>query len=126
MIENGVRFCEIVLEDETMVNDARFKTNSDRATNRELTEKIIQDKFITFKREELIEKLEEASVAYGRISDMEQLKNHPQNNFLEIETKNGKVKVLGPGAIHDNFIPKVNKMPELDEHGKKIRTEFSS
>ena len=57
---------------------------------------------------------------YGRISDMEQLKNHPQNNFLEIETKNGKVKVLGPGAIHDNFIPEVNKMPELDEHGKKL------
>ena len=74
----------------------------------------------------LIEKLEKASIAYGRISDMEQLKNHPQNNFLEIETKNGKVKVLGPGAIHDNFIPEVNKMPELDEHGKKIRAEFSS
>jgi crotonobetainyl-CoA:carnitine CoA-transferase CaiB-like acyl-CoA transferase len=121
-----VKLCKIVLDDETMVNDTRFKTNSDRVTNRELTEKIIQDKFITFEREELIEKLEEASVAYGRISDMEQLKNHPQNNFLEIETKNGKVKVLGPGAIHDNFIPEVNKMPELDEDGKKIRTEFSS
>ena len=121
-----VKLCKIVLDDETMVNDTRFKTNSDRVANRELTEKIIQDKFITFEREELIEKLEEASVAYGRISDMEQLKNHPQNNFLEIETKNGKVKVLGPGAIHDNFIPEVKKMPELDEHGKKIRAEFSS
>ena len=121
-----VKLCKIVLDDETMVNDTRFKTNSDRVANRELTEKIIQNKFITFEREELIKKLEEASVAYGRISDMEQLKNHPQNNFLEIETKNGNVKVLGPGAIHDNFIPEVNKMPELDEHGKKIRAEFSS
>jgi len=121
-----VKLCKIVLDDETMVNDTRFKTNSDRVANRELTEKIIQNKFITFEREELIKKLEEASIAYGRISDMEQLKNHPQNNFLEIETKNGKVKVLGPGAIHDNFIPEVNKMPELDEHGEKIRTEFSS
>ncbi len=120
------KLCKIVLDDETMVNDTRFKTNSDRVANRELTEKIIQDNFITFDRENLIEKLEEARVAYGRISDMEQLKNHPQNNFLEIETKNGKVKVLGPGAIHDNFIPEVNKMPELDEHGKKIRAEFSS
>ena len=121
-----VKLCKIVLDDETMVNDTRFKTNSDRVANRELTERIIQKKFITFEREELIEKLEKASIAYGRISDMEQLKNHPQNNFLEIETKNGKVKVLGPGAIHDNFIPEVNKMPELDEHGKKIRAEFSS
>ena len=121
-----VKLCKIVLDDETMVNDTRFKTNSDRVANRELTEKIIQNKFITFEREELIKKLEEASVAYGRISDIEQLKNHPQNNFLEIETKNGNVKVLGPGAIHDNFIPEVNKMPELDEHGKKIRAEFSS
>ena len=121
-----VKLCKFVLDDEIMVNDTRFKTNSDRVANRELTEKIIQKKFITFEREELIEKLEKASIAYGRISDMEQLKNHPQNNFLEIETKNGKVKVLGPGAIHDNFIPEVNKMPELDEHGKKIRAEFSS
>ena len=121
-----VKLCKLVLDDESMVNDTRFKTNSDRVANRELTEKIIQKKFITFEREELIEKLEKASIAYGRISDMEQLKNHPQNNFLEIETKNGKVKVLGPGAIHDNFIPEVNKMPELDEHGKKIRAEFSS
>ena len=121
-----VKLCKIVLDDETMVNDIRFKTNSDRVANRELTERIIKKKFITFEREELIEKLEKASIAYGRISDMEQLKNHPQNNFLEIETKNGKVKVLGPGAIHDNFIPEVNKMPELNEHGKKIRAEFSS
>ena len=77
-----VKLCKIVLDDETMVNDTRFKTNSDRVANRELTEKIIQNKFITFEREELIKKLEEASVAYGRISDMEQLKNHPQNNRL--------------------------------------------
>ena len=118
--------CKTVLDDEFMANDNRFKTNSDRVANRELTEKFIQDKFMKFEREELIKKLEEASVAYGRISDMEQLKNHPQNNFVEIDTKNGKVKVLGPGAIHDNFIPDVNKMPELDEHGKMIRTEFSS
>ena len=120
-----VKLCKIVLGDEAIAFDDRFKTNSDRVANRELTEKMIQDKFIKFEREELISKLEEASVAYGRISDMEQLKKHPQNNFLEIETKNGLVKVLGPGAIHDNHIPKVNKMPELDEHGTMIRAEFS-
>ena len=120
-----IKLCKVVLGDEAIALDDRFKTNSNRVANRELTEKMIQDKFIKFEREELISKLEEASVAYGRISDMEQLKKHPQNNFLEIETKNGLVKVLGPGAIHDNYIPKVNKMPELDEHGKKIRAEFS-
>ena len=121
-----VNLCKIVLEDEPMAYDSKFKTNSDRVLNRELTEKIIQDKFMKFEREELISKLEQASVAYGRISDMEQLKNHPQNNFLEIDTKNGVVKVLGPGAIHDNYIPTVNKMPELNEHGEMIRAEFGS
>jgi len=45
---------------------------------------------------------------------------------LEVDTKKGVVKVLGPGAIHDNYLPKVNKMPELDEHGKLIRAEFGS
>ena len=56
---------------------------------------------------------------------MEELKNHPQNNYLEINTENGPVKMLGPGAIHDNVIPKVNNPPELDEHGEKIRAEFN-
>jgi len=121
-----VNLCKIVLEDEPMAYDSKFKTNSDRVLTRELTEKIIQDKFMKFEREDLISKLEKASVAYGRISDMEQLKNHPQNNFLEIDTKNGVVKVLGPGAIHDNYIPTVNKMPELNEHGEMIRAEFGS
>ena len=116
--------CKIVLCDETMATDKRFKMNADRVANRALTEKIIQEKFLEFEREDLIMKLEEASVAYGRISDMEQLKNHHQNNFLEINTANGNVKVLGPGAIHDNFIPNVNKMPELNEHGDMIRSEF--
>ena len=116
--------CKIVLCDETMATDKRFKMNADRVANRALTEKIIQKKFLEFKREDLIQKLEEASVAYGRISDMEQLKNHPQNNYIEIGTKNGDVKVLGPGAVHDNFIPTVNKMPELNEHGDIIRSEF--
>ena len=116
--------CKIVLCDETMATDKRFKMNADRVANRALTEKIIQEKFLEFEREDLIMKLEEASVAYGRISDMEQLKNHPQNNFLEINTANGNVKVLGPGAIHDNFIPNVNKMHELNEHGDVIRSEF--
>ena len=116
--------CKIVLCDEAMATDKRFKMNADRVANRELTEKIIQEKFLEFKREDLIQKLEEASVAYGRISDMEQLKNHPQNNYLEISTKNGDVKILGPGAVHDSFIPTVNKMPELNEHGDIIRSEF--
>ena len=116
--------CKIVLCDETMATDIRFKMNADRVANRDLTEKIIQEKFLEFKREDLIQKLEEASVAYGRISNMEQLKNHTQNNYLEIGTKNGDVKVLGPGAVHDNLIPTVNKMPELNEHGDIIRSEF--
>jgi crotonobetainyl-CoA:carnitine CoA-transferase CaiB-like acyl-CoA transferase len=119
-----VNFCKVVLKDQNLALDKRFDTNSNRVLNRELTEKIIQSKFLEFEREALIEKLEQASVAYGRISDMEQLKNHPQNNFLNINTKNGSVKVLGPGAIHDSFTPSVKSMPELNEHGEKIRKEF--
>ena len=32
--------------------------------------------------------------------------------------------MLGPGAVHDSLIPTVNKMPELNEHGDIIRSEF--
>jgi crotonobetainyl-CoA:carnitine CoA-transferase CaiB-like acyl-CoA transferase len=120
-----LNFCKVVLGDENIAQDKKFKTNSNRVVNRDLIEKIIQDKFMEYNREDIINKLEEASVAYGRISDMEQLKNHPQNNYLDIDTKSGTVKILGPGAIHDNFIPNGKSMPELNEHGEKIRKEFN-
>ena len=40
--------CKIVLCDETMAADKRFKMNADRVANRDLTEKIIQEKFLEF------------------------------------------------------------------------------
>ena len=120
-----IKFCKLVLDRENLSVDPRFDTNSNRVTNRDFIEKVIEDIFIEYDRNIIIEKLENAGIAYGRISDMEQLKNHPQNNYLEVNTKNGPVRMLGPGAIHDNFIPKVNNSPELDEHGAKIRAEFN-
>ena len=120
-----LNFCKFVLEKKELSSDSRFATNANRVENRDLIETIIQDTFLEYKRDLIINKLEKAGIAYGRISDMEQLKNHPQNNYLEITTENGPVKMLGPGAIHDNVIPKVKNPPELDEHGRKIRAEFN-
>jgi crotonobetainyl-CoA:carnitine CoA-transferase CaiB-like acyl-CoA transferase len=120
-----LKFCEFVIDKKELSSDSRFSINARRVENRDLIEKIIQDTFLKHKRDFIINKLEKAGIAYGRISDMEELKNHPQNNYLEINTENGPIKMLGPGAIHDNVIPKVNNPPELDEHGEKIRAEFN-
>jgi crotonobetainyl-CoA:carnitine CoA-transferase CaiB-like acyl-CoA transferase len=53
------------------------------------------------------------------------LHNHPQNRFLEVETQNGMVKMLGQGALINNTPATVGKVPQLGEHTAKIREEFA-
>ena len=52
-------------------------------------------------REEIIKKCDLGGIAFGRISNIEQFSKHPQNQFIEIDAPNGKVKMVAPGAEHN-------------------------
>jgi len=75
-------------------------------------------------REQIIVKCNLGGIAYGRISDMEQLSNHPQNLYMNVETPNGIIQVLASGAQHDGKLPQAGSIPRIDENGATIRKEF--
>ena len=116
--------CHQVLNDETLTNHKHFSNNSRRLAHREELEQIIVKSFAAFDREQVIEKLAAANIAYGRVSDLNDLANHPQNRFRDIDTPNGTVKALSRGAVIQGKVPTSLSVPELGQHNDKIREEF--
>ncbi|WP_322867542.1 CaiB/BaiF CoA-transferase family protein [Aquicoccus sp. G2-2] len=117
-------FCDKVLEQPTLANDPRFEDNSARVANRAELNTIIEDLFATMARVTIIERLNEARIAYGRISGMEDLVAHPQNRHVVVETPTGPVRMLAPGAVLDGGVPELGPVPALGAQTKALLTEF--
>ncbi len=116
--------CERVLGRPELATDGRFATNPKRVANRPALDAIVRDVFGRAPREAIIERLEAARIAYGRVSTLEDLKHHPQNRLIEVETPAGPVRMLAPGMIFDGAMPDFGPVPARDEHGARLRAEF--
>lgn len=108
--------------------DPDMATNTDRVANRAKTDTLIAGHIARRDREGNIRLLEEARIAVGRLSDMQDVVEHPQNRFIEVETRGGSVSLLGPGAIvRSGEDPhSYGPVPELDQHGRDLRAEFGN
>jgi crotonobetainyl-CoA:carnitine CoA-transferase CaiB-like acyl-CoA transferase len=116
--------CEEVLGRPEIAEDPRFATNPRRVANRPALDAIINAVFSAAPRERIIERLEKARIAYGRVSTLQDLKAHPQNRYVEVETPAGSVRLLAPGAIFDGRLPELGPVPAIGEHTEAIRAEF--
>jgi crotonobetainyl-CoA:carnitine CoA-transferase CaiB-like acyl-CoA transferase len=116
--------CDTVLGDEFLAADPRFINNAKRLENRSTLESIITAIFSNFDREQVITLLETANIAYGRVSNLDDLKDHPQNRYREIETDNGVVRALGRGAETEGNMNTALRLPALGRDNEKIRKEF--
>ncbi len=116
--------CREALGDETIATDPRFVTNSLRVENRQTLDSMIATHFGQFTRAQIIEKLTDASVAYGRVSDLADLAAHPQNRYREVELANGTARVLGRGATVAGKMDKKLSVPGIGQDNEKIREEF--
>ena len=117
-------FCETVLCQPELPRDRRFGDNSARVANREVLDGIIAEMFSEMTREEIVERLESARTAYGKISQMEDLAVHPQNRHVEVETPTGPVRMLAPGAVVDGAIPDMGPVPALGAQTDALLAEF--
>jgi crotonobetainyl-CoA:carnitine CoA-transferase CaiB-like acyl-CoA transferase len=116
--------CEEVLGRPEIAEDPRFATNPRRVANRSALDVIINEVFSAAPREKIIERMEKARIAYGRVSTLEDLKEHPQNRTVEVETPAGPVRILAPGMVFDGELPALGPVPAAGEHTEAIRAEF--
>ena len=116
--------CHRVLDEPTLTEHEHFSNNSRRLEHREELERLITKSFSMFDREEVTRRLTAANIAYGRVSDLDDLERHPQNRFRKIDTPNGTVEALGRGAEIEGKVNSSLSVPALGQDNEKIREEF--
>lgn len=119
-----VSLCKNVLGNENIATDERFSDNERRVDHRDELEQLITGVFQASDREAVIQRLDAASIAYGRVSDLADLAEHPQNRFREIELENGNVEALGRGAEVAGKVKTALRVPEIGAENERIREEF--
>ena len=104
------------------------RTNEARVAHRGEIDRFVQDHLGRLTREENIALLDRARIAYGRLSDMQDVVDHPQNRFVRVQLPDDEtLEVLGPGArVIGAALQDFGPVPGLDEHGSAIRKEFSA
>ncbi len=118
------RFCTQVLGEGSLATDPRFSSNSARVANRHELEEIVSVAFVKEDREAVIAQLQTAAIAFGRLSDMDDLLSHPQNMHISVKTEGGEIQMLAPGAVVAGQAPHYGPVPGLGEHDAAIRKEF--
>ncbi len=118
------RLCTDIFNDPTIAQNPKFNSNSERIENRKEVDDLCAKFFAQRSREENIDLLAAAQIAYGCLSDLDDLQQHSQNRFVQISTEFGEVELLAPGSKVDASTENYGAVPALDEHGAQLRKEF--
>ncbi len=121
-----VQLCARVLGDGAIATDPRFVSNTMRVANRPALEAIIEPVFAAQSRETMIALLTGANIAFGRLSDLDDLLVHPQNRTITVQTHGGTIEMLAPGAMVRGQEITYGAVPALGEHDDRLRSEFAA
>jgi crotonobetainyl-CoA:carnitine CoA-transferase CaiB-like acyl-CoA transferase len=121
-----VRLCAEVLENGTLASEPRFVDNSLRVANRPALEEEVAAVFARHSRDAMIERLHNARIAFGRLSDLEDLLAHPQNRLISVTTSAGEIEMLAPGAVVNGETPIFGPVPALGAQDERLRTEYGT
>lgn len=122
------RFCKQVLERPELAQDSRFNSNSQRVQNRVELEQIIHTVFQKLDSQMMIQRLENAQIACGRLNSVEEFLQHPQlaarERWREIDSPAGPLRALLPPLNMENFAPIMGAVPALGQHTDAILKEL--
>ncbi|MGK9064289.1 CaiB/BaiF CoA transferase family protein [Stutzerimonas chloritidismutans] len=121
-------FCEKVLLQPALAGDDRFSTNARRSENRAELRAIIVETFAQLTAEQVIERLEAASIANAHVNDMAGVWAHPQlkarGRWSEVDSPSGRVPALLPPGRNAAFTPRMDPIPALGQHTDTLLAEL--
>ena len=91
--------CAKALGNAELATDPKMTNNVERVHNRDYTDKVVGDIFASLTREELLQRLSDADIAFAEVNTMADLSKHPHLRRITVETPNGPVAYPAPGAI---------------------------
>ena len=119
------KLCTDVLGDTALASNPLYSSNVNRVKNCSALEEIIAVKFKDITREEAVTLLNEAGVACGRLSSMDDLVVHPQLRLTTVQSASGPIEMLAPGAKVKGVAISLGPVPEIGEHTKSVANEFA-
>jgi formyl-CoA transferase len=93
------KLCAEVLGQPDLPADPRLSNMVERVRHRELTDKTVGDVFGKLTRDQLLQRLDKADIAFAEVNTMADLANHPHLRRIQVETPNGSVAYPAPAAI---------------------------
>ena len=112
-----VTFCERVMERPEMATDPRFASNIVRGRNREALTAEIEALFLTLTTEQVVERLDRAGIANGRLNGAREIWEHEQlaarDRWRETATEAGRVRALLPPVTFADQEAPMGSVPAL-------------
>ena len=118
------RFCAQVLDDPALAAEPRFATNPARVDARAALDRRIGARLERAPRAAVVERLDAAGIAYGRLATLADLAHHPQRRELPLVTPAGEITFLAPPVMGEGAVDAVGPVPALGEHDAILRREF--
>jgi crotonobetainyl-CoA:carnitine CoA-transferase CaiB-like acyl-CoA transferase len=122
-------FCKEVIDCAELADDPRFTSNTDRSASRAALEEIIAGAFSKLTGEELIEKLDRASIANAHVNGIADVWGHRQlierKRWVEVDSSVGKIPALLPAGVPAEFSPRMGPIPTVGQHNESIRSELA-
>ena len=117
------KLCAEVLGQPDLPNDPRFCNMVERVRNRALTDRTVSDSFGQLTRDELLEKLAAADIAFAEVNTMSDLARHPHLRRIEVDTPNGRIAYPAPAAIFVGESRQYGAVPAIGEQQSLAKPE---
>ena len=127
-----LRFCQVVLDDESIATDARFDTNDHRVANRPALDACIDARLSQLDASEYRQLLAKAELAYGAINTVTELLQHRAIKTVEMRNSEGLALTLPRHSLAAACVPanstsaSAQRSPRIGEHSDSLRAEFAN
>lgn len=118
--------CSAILGKSSLALDPRFISNNLRVENRPALDAEIFAITKTMSSQEFRQKLADASIAFGGVNSVDDLKTHPALRRRELENSSGvQLSIPAPPIKWSDLKRKsAGPIPKTGEHTKQVRDEF--
>jgi crotonobetainyl-CoA:carnitine CoA-transferase CaiB-like acyl-CoA transferase len=109
-------FCARVIDLPDLPNDPRFGSMVERVRNRKLTDDTVAAAFARLTRDELLERLAAADIAFAEVNTMDGLSSHPHLRRIDVDSPAGIVSYPAPAAIIVGESRTYGAIPSIGTH----------
>jgi itaconate CoA-transferase len=121
-------FCNEVLAQPGLVEDARFGGALARSDRRAELKAIIEASFASLTADEVVARLDRAKIGCARMNAPTDLWAHPQlearGHWVDVSSPVGPIRNLRPPARTDAYEPNLGAIPAIGEHTDAILAEL--